>query len=143
MTCRKDRTFRGRAAALAVLLAVLGVWVWIEATPPPRTPPAAGQGIAIDKSPAAQSGRKAVIDKLRADGLLRSIEQTRDHTLRASLRPGFYLLDEAQRHEYADILYRYHFDGTNVNDAVTLRDARNGNVVGEYNPYRGGLKMYR
>ena len=139
----EERTFRGRAAGIAVLLAVLGVWVWMEATPLPRTPPSAGQAIAIDKSHGAQSERKALIDKLLADGFLRSIEQARDGTVRVSVRPGFYALDEATRREYADAMYRYYFDGTGVNDRITLRDARHGNLVGEYNPYRGGLQLYR
>ena len=140
----EQKTFWSRALGTALVVAVLGVWVWIEATPPPRTAPPAGQAIAIDKSPRAQGERKAVIDKLLADGLVRNIDDApRAGTLRASLRAGFYALDEATRREYADVIYRYHFDGSSVNDRITMRDAKNGNEVGEYNPYKGGLKMYR
>jgi hypothetical protein len=41
------------------------------------------------------------------------------------------------------VLYGYYFDGSSVNDTVILRDARHGNEVGQYNPYKGGLRMYR
>lgn len=136
-------SLRGRVCGLAVLIAVLGVWLWIEATPPPREAPPAGQVIAIDKSPQAQSERKAVIDKLVADGLVRRIEPARGGTLKASLRPAFYLMDPEARGRYVDVIYRYYFDGTSVNDVVTFRDARNGNEVGQYNPYKGGLNMYK
>jgi hypothetical protein len=131
-----------RAAAVLVVIAVVTAWVWIEATPPARLPPAPGQALAIDKSPPAQQQRKTVIDKLLADGLLRSID-VRAARVRASLRPGFYMLDEPARREYAQIIYAYYFDGSNVNDVVVLRDGRNGNEVGQYNPYRGGLSMYK
>ena len=135
--------FWGRAFGLAVLLAVLGVWLWIEATPPPRAAPPAGQAIAIDKSAQAQNERKAVIDELVADSLLRRIDAERGGTVKASLRPGFYLMDPETRARNADVIYRYYFDGTSVNDVVTFRDARNGNEVGQYNPYKGGLNMYK
>jgi hypothetical protein len=133
----------GSAFGLAVLLAVLGVWLWIEATPPPRVAPPAGQLIAIDKSPDAQGERKAVIDKLIADGLVRRIEPERGGVLKTSVRPGFYAMDTSARARYVDVIYRYHFDGSSVNDVITLRDARNGNEVGQYNPYKGGLNMYK
>ena len=132
-----------RASALAGLIAVLGLWAWIEATPPPRVSPPAGQAIAIDRSPRVQSERKAVIDKLVDDGLVRRIDPERRGTVRVSLRPTFYTMDEGRRREYADVIYRYYFDGSNVNDAVILRDARQGNEVGQYNPYKGGLNMYK
>ena len=137
------KLFWTRALGLGVVLAVLGVWFWIEATPRPRVAPSAGQAAAIDRSPGAQSERKAVIDKLVADGLLRRIDPERGGTLRVSLRPAFYTLDEAARRQYADVIYRYYFDGSSVNDTVILRDARNGNEVGQYNPYKGGLNMYK
>ena len=139
----EQKSFWSRALGTAVVVAVLGVWVWIEATPPARTAPPAGQAIAIDKSARAQGERKALIDKLLADGLVRNIDDARAGTLRASLRPGFYALNEATRREYADVIYRYYFDGSSVNDRITMSDAKNGNEVGEYNPYKGGLKMYR
>jgi hypothetical protein len=132
-----------RAAALLIVVAVVTVWVWIEATPPARLAPAPGQALAIDKSPPAQQQRRAIIDKLLADGLLRSIELRGAARVRASLRPGFYMLDEPTRREYAHIMYTYYFDGSNVNDVVILRDGRNGNEVGQYNPYGGGLSMYK
>jgi hypothetical protein len=132
-----------RASALLIVIAVLAIWVWIEATPPQRVPPAPGQAVAIDKSPAAQQQRKAVIDKLLADGLLRRIQVDGQARVRAWLRPGFYMLDEPTRREYAQSIYAYYFDGSNVNDVVVLRDGRNGNEVGRYNPYSDGLKMYK
>ncbi len=126
-----------------MLLAVLGVWLWIEATPPPRAAPPTGQVIAIDKSARAQTERKAVIDNLVADGRLRRIDAEHAGTVKASLRPGFYLMDTETRARHADVIYRYYFDGTSVNDVVAFRDARNGNEVGQYNPYKGGLNMYK
>jgi hypothetical protein len=132
-----------RASAILILIAVLAIWVWIEATPPERVPPDPGQAVAIDKSPAAQLERKAVIDKLLADGLLRRIDVDARARVRASLRPGFYTLDEPTKRDYAQTIYAYYFDGSNVNDVLVLRDARNGNEVGKYNPYREGLSMYR
>jgi hypothetical protein len=130
-----------RAAGLAAVIAVLGSWLWLEATPPPRVSPPAGQAIAIDRSPRAQSERKAVIDRLVDDGLVRRIDPERGGTVRVSLRPTFYTMDDGRRREYVDVIYRYYFDGSNVNDAVILRDARHGNEVGQYNPYKGGLNM--
>jgi hypothetical protein len=132
-----------RASAILIMIAVLAVWVWIEATPPERVPPGPGQAVAIDKSPTAQQQRKAVIDKLLADGLLRRIEVDAQARVRASLRPGFYMLDEPTRRDYAQIIYAYYFDGSNMNDVLVLRDGRNGNEVGQYNPYRDGLSMYK
>jgi hypothetical protein len=132
-----------RASAILIMIAVLTIWVWIETTPPERVPPAPGQAVEIDKSPAAQQHRKAVIDKLLADGLLRRIEVDAQARVRASLRPGFYMLDEPTRRDYAQIIYSYYFDGSNVNDVLVLRDGRNGNEVGTYNPYRDGLNMYK
>ena len=140
---RERRIFWTRALGLAVVLAVLGLWFWIAATPAPRIAPLAGQAIAIDRSPGTQSERKAVIDKLVADGLVRRIEPERGGMLRVSLRSAFYSLDEAMRRQYADVIYRYYFTGSSVNDTVILRDARHGNEVGQYNPYKGGLNMYK
>ena len=122
---------------------MLGVWFWIAATPLPRVAPPAGQAIAIDKSPGAQSERKAAIDALVTGGLVRPVASERGGTVRVSLRPPFYALDEATRRTHVDVIYRYHFDGSSVNDTVILRDARNGNEVGRYNPYQGGLNMYK
>ena len=137
------KTFWLRALGLAGVLAVLGVWAWIEATPAPAVAPPAGQAIAIDKSPAAQADRKRVIDKLLADGLVRRIDPERGGTVRVSLRPQFIALDEATRRSYVDVIYRYHFDGSSINDAVILRDARHGNEVGRYNPYQSGLTLQK
>ena len=133
----------GSVAGIAVLLAVLGAWVWIEASPSPRVAPPAGQAIAIDKSPRAQHERKLVIDKLLADGLVRRIDFSGGDTVRVSLRPAFFTIDEDARRRYVDVLYRHYFDGSSVNDRVVLRDARHGNEVGQYNPYSGGLNLYR
>jgi hypothetical protein len=135
--------FWARASGLAFVVAVLGIWLWIEATPAPRVAPPAGQAVVIDKSARAQSERKAVIDGLIAKGLVRRIDGERGGTVRASLRPGFYTMDDDTRHGYIDVIYAYYFDGSSVNDTVILRDARHGNEVGTYNPYRGGLKMYK
>ena len=131
-------TFWRRALGFAGLVAVLGVWVWIEATPPAAVAPPAGQAIAIDKSPDAQADRRRVIDKLIADGLVRRIDPERGGIVRVSLRPQFMALDESTRRGYVDVIYRYHFDGSNINDAVVLRDARHGNELGRYSPYRTG-----
>ena len=132
-----------RAFALVLVIAVVVAWVWIEATPQSREAPAAGQAIAIDRSEPAQSERKAVIDRMVADGLVRRIDPERGGTLRVTLRPAFYTLDTENRLKYADLIYRYYFDGSSVNDTVIMRDARNGNEVGQYNPYKGGLNMYK
>src|SRR5688572_19404652 len=119
-----------RALALGLVLAVLGTWLWIEAMPQPRLTPPAGQAIAIDRSPPAQRERKAVIDRLVADGLVRRIDPERNGILKVTLRPAFYTLDAATRHSHVDAIYRYYFDGSSMNDAIVLRDARNGNEVG-------------
>ena len=131
-----------RASGIAFVVAVLGIWLWIEATPAPRVAPPEGQALVIDKSPRAQGERKAVIDSLTQKGLVRRIDSGRG-SVRVSLRPGFYTMDEATRRKYIDVIYAYYFDGSSVNDAVILRDARHGNEVGQYNPYRGGLTMYK
>ena len=140
---QQRRGLWARALSLAAVLAVLGTWLWIEATPQARVAPPAGKAIAIDRSAPAQSERKALIDRLVADGLVRRIDPERNGILKVSLRPAFYTLDPATRHSHVDAIYRYYFDGSNVNDAVVLRDARNGNEVGRYNPYQGGLNMYK
>jgi len=132
-----------RASGICVLLAVLAVWFWIEAVPEPRVAPPADKAIAIDKSPGAQSARKALIDSMIAKGLVRSVDPPRGGTARMTLRAPFYLLDEPARFERIDAVYRYYFDGSSVNDTVILRDARHGNEVGHYNPYRDGLTMYK
>lgn len=137
------KPFWMRAFALVLVVAVVVAWVWIEATPQAREAPAAGQAIAIDRSGSAQGERKAVIDKMVADGLVRRIDPERGGTLRVTLRPAFYTLDTDNRLKYADVIYRYHFDGSSVNDTVILRDSRHGNEVGQYNPYKGGLNMYK
>ena len=139
----RAKLFWRRAAGLAVFLAVLGAWAWIEATPTPAVAPPVGQAIAIDKSAGAQADRKAVIDRLVADGAVRRIEPERGGRLRVTLRGGFYAMEEPVRRGYADVIYRYYFDGSNVNATVIFRDARHGNEVGQYNPYRGGLNMYK
>jgi hypothetical protein len=131
------------AAPVVGVIAVLGVWAWIEATPAPRVMPPPGEALSIDKSPQAQSERKAVIDRLLADGLVRRFDHERTGALRASLRPGFYNLDEPTRRKYVETMYAYYFDGSSVTDTVILRDARHGNEVGQYNPYKGGLQMYK
>lgn len=137
------REFWPRAVALLILISLLGIWVWIETTPPARVAPPPGAAVAIDKSPPAQARRKAAIDKLLADGLVRRIDTDGEATVSASLRPAFYLLDEPRRLEHAQTIYAYYFDGGSVNDVVVFRDSRNGNRVGQYNPYRDGLRMYK
>ena len=132
-----------RASGLGILLAVLGIWFWIEATPPPRIAPPPGKALVIDKSDQAQRERKAVIGELIEKGLVRRIDQQRTGSLRIVLRGPFYLMDENTRRKYIEAVYAYYFDGSNVNDTVILRDAQHGNEVGQYNPYRGGLNMYK
>jgi hypothetical protein len=132
-----------RASGLAFVVTVLGIWLWIEATPPPRVAPPEGKALVIDKSARAQGERKAMIDVLLEKGLVRRIDGERSPTLRVTLRPAFYLLDEETRRGHVDLIYRYYFDGSSVNDTIVLRDARHGNEVGSYNPYRGGLNMYK
>ena len=132
-----------RASGLAFVVTVLGLWLWIEATPTPRVAPPAGQALVIDKSARAQSERKAVIDGLVEKNLVRRIDGERGGSLRVTLRPAFYLMDEPTRREYIDVIYAFYFDGSSVNDTIILRDARHGNEVGSYNPYRGGLSMYK
>src|SRR4051812_8781684 len=114
------RPIWAKASGLLITLVVLLAALWIEATPPQRAPPPAGQALRIDKSTPAQEQRKMVIDKLLSDGLLRRIESDTSGggEVRASVRPGFYLLDEATRREYAHVIYAYYFDGSNMNDVV-------------------------
>jgi hypothetical protein len=132
-----------RAAGLAVVVVVLGTAVWIAAQPAPRVNPKPSEAVVIDKSQRAQAERKAVIDELIAKGLVRRIDPERGGSIRVTVRPGFYILDEETRRKYAEAIYAYAFDGTSVNDTVILRDAQHGNEIGQYNPYRGGLKMYK
>ena len=132
-----------RATGLAVLVAVLGAAVWIAATPAPRVKPKPSEAMAIDKSERAQRERKAIIDELIAKGLVRRIDTERGGSIRVTLRAGFYAMDEETRRKYIDVIYAYVFDGSSINDTVVLRDAQHGNEVGQYNPYRGGLKMYK
>ena len=137
------RQFWLRASGLAVLLGVLGIWFWIEATPVVRVPPPPEQAIVIDKSAQAQSERKVIIDDMVAKGLVRRIDTGRGGSLSMSLRPTFYAMDDEARRRHIDVVYAYYFDGTSVNDTVILRDARHGNEVGQYNPYKGGLRIYK
>ena len=132
-----------KASGLLFLLAVLGVWLWIESSPAPRVRPSAAQAVVIDKSAEAQSERKAFIDGIIAKGLVRRIDAPRGGEVRVSLRPPFYTMDDEARRRTIDILYAYYFDGSSVNDTVILRDARHGNEVGQYNPYSGGLRIYK
>ena len=137
------RQFWLRASGLAILLGVLGIWFWIEATPVPRVPPPPGQAIVIDKSEKAQSERKVIIDDMVAKGLVRRVDTGRGGSLSMSLRPTFYAMDDEARRKHIEVVYAYYFDGTSVNDTVILRDARHGNEVGQYNPYKDGLKIYK
>ena len=139
----RSQQFWLRASGIVVLVTVLGTWFWIEITPEPRVAPPAGKAIAIDKSPDAQSARKALIDATIDKGLARSVEPPRGGTVRMTLRAPFYVLDDAVRLKHIEAVYAYYFDGSSVNDTVILRDARHGNEVGQYNPYEGGLKMYK
>ena len=126
-----------------MIVAVLGGWLWMEMEPMPRVPPPPGQAIAIDKSPQAQAERKAQIDAMIAKGLVKGVEAPRRGTPRMSLRGPFYMLDDAARLAHVDAVYRYYFDGSNTNDTLILRDARHGNEIGQYNPYKGGLNIYK
>ena len=137
------RQFWLRASGLAILLSVLGIWFWIEATPVPRVPPPPAQAIVIDKSEKVQSERKVFIDDMLAKGLVRRIDAGRGGSLSMSLRPTFYAMDDELRKKHIEAVYAYYFDGSSVNDTVILRDARHGNEVGQYNPYKGGLTIYK
>ena len=132
-----------KLSGLLLVVAVLGVWLWIEATPAPRIKPAASQAINVDKSPNAQAERKASIDEFIAKGLIRRVDLGRKGEIKVSLRPGFYAMEEEMRRKTIEVLYAYYFDGTSINDTVILRDARHGNEVGTYNPYNQGLRMYK
>jgi hypothetical protein len=132
-----------RAAGVAIVVAVLGAAVWIAATPAPRVKPTAAEAVVIDKSQRAQAERKAVIDELIAKGLVRRIDPERGGSIRVTLRARFYTMDEETRRKYLDVIYAYMFDGSSVNDTVFLRDAQHGNEIGQYNPYKGGLNMYK
>ena len=143
MTHAQRRQLWLRASGLLFVGSVLGFWLWVEATPAPREAPPPGQALAIDKSDKAQSERKALIDAMIEKGLVRRVDPGRDGVARVTLRAPFFLLDEETRRRHIDVFYAYYFDGSSVNDTVILRDARHGNEVGQYNPYRGGLTMYK
>jgi hypothetical protein len=132
-----------KLSGVLFVVAVMGVWLWLEATPAPRVKPAASQAIVIDKSAGAQTARKAAIDDFIANGLVRRVDSGRQGELKVSLRPAFYAMEEEPRRKTVEVLYAYYFDGTSINDTVILRDARHGNEVGRYNPYNGGLRMYK
>ena len=63
---------------IAFVVAVLGIWVWIEMTPAPRVAPPPDKALVIDKSARAQGERKAVIDGLVEKGLVRRIDGQRN-----------------------------------------------------------------
>lgn len=132
-----------RATGIVFVIVVLGIWLWIESTPAPRVAPPPDKALVIDRSARAQQERKAVIDGLMEKGLVRRIDAERGGVLKVVLRPGFYPLDDDTRRRYIDLIYSYYFDGSSVNDTVILRDARHGNEVGHYNPYQGGLRMWK
>lgn len=133
--------FLKRVFGTALCVIVLGIWIGIELTPTEPVSPPEGKAIVIDKSPAAQSARKTIIDQLHDQGHLRRIDPVRDGAVRVSLRPTFYLMDVPTRTKYVDVIYSYYFDGTSIKDTVILRDGRHGNEVGRYNPYSDGLSM--
>src|SRR5687768_10505957 len=114
----QQSTWWVRASGIAFVVAVLGIWLWLEATPTPRVAPPADKALVIDKSARAQGERKAVIDGLIEKGLLRRIYAERGGSLRVSLRPGFYNFDDETRRKYVDVIYAYYFDGSSVNDTV-------------------------
>jgi hypothetical protein len=129
-------------AAMAVGLYI--AWVLIERAESTRdTTPPAGQAVAIDTSSDAQRERKAHVDKMIADGLVRRLDRARDGSPRVTLRPAFYELDVETRRRHIEVIYALYFDGSRTSDTVYLRDSRHGNEVGEYNPYAGGLRMVR
>jgi hypothetical protein len=138
-----NQSWLQRAIGFAVLFIVIGISMWMATTPAPRVKPKPAEALAIDKSAVAQRERKALIDELVAKGLLRRVDPERGGEVRVTLRPAFYLLDDETRRKYVDAIYAYSFDGSSVNDTVILRDGRNGNEIGQYNPYRGGLKIYK
>ena len=138
-----DHSRLHRAFGYAVLLVVLGISMWMATSSAPRVKPKPSEALAIDKSTGAQQERKALMDDLVAKGLVRRIDPEHGGTVRVTLRPAFYLLDDATRRKYVDAVYAYFFDGSSVNDVVILRDGQHGNEIGQYNPYRGGLEMYK
>lgn len=141
MADRKQRV--QLAIGLAICAIVLGIWIWIEQKPVERVSPPPGKALVIDKSAAAQSERKALLDRLMAEGLVREVDSRRAGSIRVALRPAFYKLDEPTREKYLSAIYAYYFDGSSVNDTIILRDARHGNNIGRYNPYGEGLVMYK
>ena len=140
---KENHSWLQRAVGFAVLFVVVGISMWMATTPAPRVKPKPDEAIAIDKSVPAQQQRKAVMDDLVAKGLVRRIDPERGGEVRVTLRPAFYLLNDETRRRYVDAIYAYFFDGSSVNDTVILRDGQHGNEIGQYNPYRGGLKIYK
>jgi hypothetical protein len=138
-----NQSWLQRAIGFGVLFIVIGISMWMATTPAPRVKPRPAEALAIDKSDAAQRERRALIDELVAKGLLRRVDPERRGEVRVTLRPAFYLLDNETRRKYVDAIYAYFFDGSSVNDTVILRDGQHGNEIGQYNPYRGGLKIYK
>ena len=131
------------AIGLAICAVVLAVWIWIEQQPVERVSPAPGKALVIDKSPGAQSERKALLDRLIEQGHVRRYERKDPATVQVSLRPSFYELDDKTRTKYLHEVYAYYFDGSSTTDTLVLRDSRHGNVIGRYAPYGEGLKIYK
>jgi len=132
------------ALLLAGVLAVcIGLLAWIMPQWLAEKPVVLPAIVEIDKSPVAQQQRKAGVDELLRQGLIRRIEAGNGNPLRVWLPAHFYALDTETRRRHVELVYSYYFDGRNPQDAVQLRDARNGNVVGRYNPYDQGLMMVR
>ena len=128
---------------LLICAIVLGIWIWIEQKPVERVSPPPDKALAIDKSTQAQTGRKAVLDRLVEQGYVRRYDRKGPASVQVALRPAFYELDEKTRTQYLHEVYAYYFDGSSTTDTLALRDARHGNNVGRYNPYTDGLVMYK
>jgi hypothetical protein len=130
-------------SVIAMAIALYIAWLLIQHYTPPAPPPPADKAVSVDTSADAQRARKAHVDKMIEDGLVRRIDKTRDGSPRVTLRPAFYELDPEVRRKHLEVIYALHFDGSRTSDTVYLRDSRHGNEVGHYNPYAGGLIMVR
>ena len=130
--------------ALGIFVAVFIVWMVVAGLAPVSPPPSAVQPVArLDKSPAAEARRKALIEKLIREGIFQKIE-TPGNLPRLWVRSAFHELDFDQKKTFVEVVYAYYFDGSDRTEWVRIFDSQTGKEIGGFNPHlypNGGLKL--
>jgi hypothetical protein len=73
------------------------------------------------------------------EGIFTKIE-TPGNLPRVSVASAFYRLDFDAKKNFIGVVYAYHFDGTDISDAVILLDGRTNKRIGTYS-LSGGLDL--